>query len=207
MLVWLQTWTEFRFELEISSSIDIFAFSLRKLSLLASTSFLACCLPNLSLMSSVLEWWCNVSLSFVGARPCSYNNDWFLWCVVWILSLINTIKNFGKKGMLGIHSLTRNVWRLKLLREENIFEQVPHRKTSSVSFSVLVFFPTSEVKHLGSFSVVASSEDEDTSRSAIKIGSMELFVCSIFWEGISLYFRFCEPRIKIISFLIATSSN
>ena len=109
--------------------------------------------------------------------------------------------------MLSVHSLTRNVWRLKSSREGNIFEQVPHRKTSSVSFSVLVLFPTSEVKHLGSFSVVASSEVEDTSRSAIKIGSMELFVCSIFWEGISLFFTFCEPRIKIISSLIATCSN
>ena len=97
--------------------------------------------------------------------------------------------NFGKKGMLGIHSLTRNVWRLKLSKEEKIFEQVPHRKTSSVSFSVLVFFPTSEVKHLGSFSVVASSEDEDTSRSVIKIGLMELFVCSICLEKSFIVFH------------------
>ena len=110
--------------------------------------------------------------------------------------------NFGKAGMLGIHSLTRNVWRLKLSRQENIFEQVPHRKTSSVSFSVLVFFPTSEVKHSDSFSVVASSEDEDTSRSVIKIRFMELFVCSIFWEGISFFFTSSEPRIKY-----ANSSN
>ena len=109
--------------------------------------------------------------------------------------------------MLGIHSLTRNVWRLKSSREGNIFEQVPHRKTSSVSFSVLVLFPTSEVKHLGSFSVVASSEDEDTSRSVTKIGFMELFVCSIFRKGISLYYTLCEQWIIIISSLIATSSN
>ena len=95
--------------------------------------------------------------------------------------------NFGGKGILGIHSLTRYVWRLKLSREENIFEQVPHRETSSVSFSVLVFFPASEVKHLCSFSVVSSSEDEDTARPVIKIGFMELFLCSIFWEGISLF--------------------
>ena len=72
---------------------------MRKLSLLASLSFLACCLPNLSLKFSVLERWCNVSLSFVGVRPCSYNNDWWFCTNIVPYEIIS-----GKRN--AWHSLT-----------------------------------------------------------------------------------------------------